>query len=145
VPRYEKDGVRFDYPAGWTVESDGTEGGGWAVTVSSPGSAFALITLRPDAAGPQDLAEQTLATLKQDYEEIDSIPSVDSLGGMPALGYDLDFLTLDTTVIGSIRAAMTTGGPLLVLWQVGEFDRDQHEPALRKLCASLTVAEEEGT
>ncbi len=52
---FERDGVRFRYPANWVAETGDDPGagdGGWSVTVQSPESAFLLVSLRPEADTP---------------------------------------------------------------------------------------------
>ena len=137
---FDRDGVRFAYPDNWTVDvEDG--GDGWTVTLSSPETAFALVSLRPDADTAAQVADEALAVLQGEYPDLDADPAVDALGGMPAVGHDIDFLTLDTSITCWTRCAETTAGPLLVMCQTGEFDRAKNEPVLRAVCASLTVAD----
>lgn len=139
---FERDGVRFKYPGNWAVEpgDDQDAGdGGWSVTVQSPGTAFLFVSLRPDADTPADLADQALAALKAEYKELDAENAVETIGGTAAIGHDIDFLTVDTAVTCRTRCLDTTAGPLLVLAQVGEYDRDQHDPVLRAIVASLSI------
>lgn len=139
---FERDGVRFRYPANWTVEpgdDPDADDGGWSVTVQSPETAFLFVSLRPDADTPADLADQALAALKAEYKELDAENAVETIAGTAAVGHDIDFLTVDTAVVCRTRVLDTSAGPLLVLAQVGEYDRDQHDPVLRAIVASLTL------
>jgi hypothetical protein len=67
---------------------------------------------------------------------------VGTFAGQLAIGHDIDFLTLDTAVTCWTRCVQTFAGPLLVMCQVSEFERDRHEPVLRAICASLKIEEE---
>jgi hypothetical protein len=139
---FSRDGISFRHPANWRVEAEESEDGGWAATVSSPGTAFVLLALRPDAADPADLADQTLAALKADYKELDAENRVETIAGRMAIGHDIDLMTLDTAVVCRTRCLDTPAGPLLVLCQASEYDRDGADPVLRAIIASLTVDEE---
>jgi hypothetical protein len=140
---FDRDGVHFQYPANWTAEfNDDDEAGGWAITIESPGTAFLLVALRPDADTPADLADQTLAALREEYEELEAENALQSLAGRPAIGHDIDFLTLDTPIVCWTRCLDTPAGPLLVMCQTSELDRGANEPVLRAVCASLTVEAE---
>ena len=142
VRTFDRDGVRFRYPGNWTVEpgdDPGAGDGGWSVTVQSPGTAFLFVSLRPDADTPADLADQALAALKAEYRELDAENAVETVGGTAAVGHDVDFLTVDTAVVCRTRCLDTTAGPLPVLAQVGEYDREPHDPVLRAIVASLTI------
>lgn len=136
---FERDGIAFRYPANWSAETEESDDGGWAVTVSSPDTAFVVVSLRPDARDPADLADQTLAVLKSEYEELDAENRLESVGGQMAIGHDIDFLTLDTSITCRTRCLETPAGPLLVLTQVSEYDGERNDPVLRAIVASLTV------
>lgn len=135
---FERSGIRFQYPDNWQLDAEDT-GDGWTVTLQSPETAFLLVSLRPDAEGATELADEALAALKAEYPELDAETAVGSLAGQPAVGHDVDFLTLDTTIICWTRCIETTAGPLLVLCQTSEYDRAQNEPVLRAMSASLQV------
>jgi hypothetical protein len=138
VTTFERSGIRFQYPDNWQLDAEDT-GDGWTVTLQSPETAFVLVSLRPDAEGTTELADEALAALKAEYPELDAETAVGSLAGQPAVGHDIDFLTLDTTIICWTRCIETTVGPLLVLCQTSEYDRAQNEPVLRAICASLQI------
>jgi hypothetical protein len=144
IQSFERDGVRFQYPGNWTVEATdgGPDEGGWTVSVQSPETAFLLVSLRPDADDPAQLADQTLEALRADYQELDSENVVETLGGVVAIGHDIDFLTVDTPITCRTRCLETPAGPLLLLAQTSEYDRPRNDPVLRAICASLTVDEE---
>ncbi len=153
---FSRDGVRFQYPTNWLLEAESAGDGdappgdtvnpgdlgdpaGWAVTVTSPATAFATVALRPDAGSPAQLVSEALDALKAEYPELETEPATDTLSGRPAAGFDFDFLAVDTTVTGWVRAVDTGAGPVVVLCQVGEYDRERNEPVLRAVCASLAV------
>jgi hypothetical protein len=139
---FRRDGVSFHYPENWTAEVEDSADGGWTVTVSSPRTAFLIISLQPDACDPTHLADQTLEALKADYQELDSEHQVETLSGRPAVGHDIDFLTIDVPVVARIRCLEAPGGPLLVLAQTAEPDRERYDPVLRAVVASLVVEED---
>lgn len=140
---FERDGIHFQYPAGWAADADeDADGGGWTVTVQSPEPAFLLVSLRPEADTPADLADQALDALQAEYKELDATNAVETLAGRPAVGHDIDFLTLDTSVTCCTRCLDTPAGPVLVMWQTSEHDRARNESVLRAACASLTVDED---
>jgi hypothetical protein len=138
---FSRDGVTFHYPEEWGLDEDVTLEG-WTATVQSPGTAFLLISLRPDADDPAQVADQTLEALKGDYPELDATDVTETIAGRLAIGYDLDFVALDATVVCRIRALDADGGPLLILTQSGEMDRAKHEPALKAIVTSLEIEEE---
>ncbi len=139
---FERDGIRFHYPDGWPVEAEDAEDGGWTATVQSPDVAFFMVSLQPEADTPAELADQTLAALKSDYQELDAENVVESVAGRVAIGHDLDILTLDTTIMCRTRCLDTPAGPLLVMTQFTEYERSRHEIILRAIRDSLEIDEE---
>jgi hypothetical protein len=140
---FERDGISFHYPANWSVEADeDIETGGWTVTVTSPETAFVMVSLQPEAPDPAYLADQTFDAIKAEYKELDAEDVTETVAGQPAIGFDVDFLTVDTAITCRVRCLNTPAGPLLVLAQVSEYDRERNDPALRAIVASLKVDEE---
>jgi hypothetical protein len=137
---FERDGISFRYPAGWTTEvAEDADSGGWTVSVQSPQTAFLLVSLQPDASDAGDLADQALAALKADYTELDAEDVMETICGLPAVGFNADFLTVDTATACRARALDTFAGPLLLLAQVSEYDRDANDPLLAAIVRSLDV------
>jgi hypothetical protein len=138
---FNRGGVHFQYPSDWTIERE-EDGGAWSATVQSPGTAFAVLTLQPDAETPFTLAEQTLAALKAEYTGLEADEAVEPVAGLPAVGHDIEFLTLDTTTSAFTRCIDTLDGPLLLMAQTGGYDRAEHWPVLIAIKESLVVDEE---
>lgn len=138
IQTFERSGIRFKYPTNWQIDTEDA-GDGWTVTLQSPETAFVLVSLRPDAATAAQVADEALAALRAEYPELDAEPALDDLAGQPAVGHDIDFLTLDTTILCRTRCIETTAGPLLMMGQTSELDQEQSEPVLRAICASLQL------
>jgi hypothetical protein len=132
------DQVSFTIPVGWTVE-ESTEGEGWTATVQSPGTAFALLAFRPDVEEAAQLADETLAALKDDYPELDQEDRVESLAGRMAIGHDLDFIALDATVTCRTRCLETPGGPLLLMLQSRLREPEHVIEELNTIAGSLEI------
>lgn len=138
---FERDGIRFLYPENWELQAEQSEGSGWTAMVQSPDTAFLLVSLQPEAFDPAELADQTLETLRLEYENLDAENVVESCAGQVAIGHDIDFLTLDAAITCRTRCLETLAGPLLVMAQVSEYDAPANDPVLRAMSASLTVDE----
>jgi len=137
IEKFERSGVTFQFPANWSheVEDDAAD---WVATVQTPGSAMLVVTYREDAEAAE-LGDETLEALQAEYPELDSEIAVEKLAGRTAIGYDLDFITLDTPVTAKVRALDAGAGTLLLFWQVGEKDREHYEPLLDAILASVRV------
>ena len=137
---FERDRIAIRYPENWTAEeSEDAESGAWTVTVSSPETAFLIMSLQPDADHPGDVADQALEALRAEYEELDSEDVVESICGQPAVGFNADFITADTATVCRVRCLTTDAGPLMLLAQVSEYDRERNEPVLAAIVKSLDV------
>lgn len=137
---FERDRIAIRYPTGWTAEeAEDAETGAWTVTVSSPDTAFFMMSLQPDARDPGDLADQSLDALKVEYKELDSEDVMETICGQPAIGFNADFLTVDTATTCRVRCLDTFAGPLLLLAQVSEYDRERNDPVLAAIVKSLNV------
>jgi len=135
---FNRNGIRFVYPTNWTIALD-DDGDSWSATLQSPETAFALVSLRPDAANAAQLADEALQALQAEYADLDFQPALDTVAGLPALGHDFDFLTLDTAILCQTRCLETSSGPLLVLLQCSEYDRATNEPILRAIRTSINI------
>ena len=138
---FSKSGVSVQYPPTWSIDQEAGETG-WTVTLQSPGTPFVLLSLFPEAEDPAQVADQTLEALKAEYPELDSAVVTETIAGHMALGYDVDFVALDATVVGRIRVVDAPDGPLLILTQFGELDASKHETALKAILSSLEITEE---
>ncbi len=137
---FERDGISFRYPENWTIELiEDTESGGWTVTATSTATAFLIVSLQPEASDAGDVSDQALLALKAEYPELDVEEVMETICGLPAIGFNADFLTVDTAVTCRARALDSFAGPLLVLAQVGEFDREKNDPVLQAMVKSLDV------
>jgi hypothetical protein len=141
IQTFERDGVRFQYPDSWAVEAEDAEAG-WTVSVTSPQTAFVVVSLRPEAHDPAELADQTLDAIRSEYKELDAENAVETVAGMLAIGHDIDFLTLDTSIVCRTRCFDTPAGPLLVMTQVSEYDRAANEPVLKAIVTSLRIEQD---
>jgi hypothetical protein len=138
--QFEEDGVSFRYPESWALEREEAEDG-WTVSLQSPGTAFAVLSLDRSQPLTEEVIETTLEALKADYPELEAEACVDTLAGQMAVGYDINFFSMDLSITCWARSLYCEAGTLLVLCQVGDIEQGEYEPALRAVCASLEVEE----
>jgi hypothetical protein len=139
--QFAEDGVSFLYPEGWRIEREEAEDG-WTVTLQSPGTAFAVVSLDRSMQSTERVANTVLEALKADYPSLEEERCVDMLAGEMAFGHDINFFSFDLSVTCWTRSIYADAGTLLVLCQVSDLEQEEHEPALRAVCASLRVSEE---
>ena len=139
---FTRSGIAFRYPGSWALETE-DDGDAWTASVTSPGTAFLVASLRPGPVSPAQVTDEALGVMKAEYKELDAEPVVESVGGLPAVGHNIDFLSLDTSIAAWSRCVSTSEGNLLILGQVSELDRQDYEPVLKAMLQSVTIADEE--
>jgi hypothetical protein len=139
--QFDDRGVRFRYPENWRLEREDNEDG-WSVYLQSPSSAFLMICLREDDPLPEQMTEAVLKAMRDDYAELEADDRVDTVAGQPAVGHDINFISLDLTNTCWTRSFSCAQGTLLVMWQTNDLELEQREPVLRAICASLEVDED---
>ncbi len=133
---FEENGVSFDYPGNWRLEREEHEDG-WAVTLSSPGTAFALVRLDRSMPLAEEVAATALAALRSDYPDLEAEPCVDMVAGEMAIGHDMHFYSLDLSNTCRTRVVYGAAGTITVLCQVNDLEEEENGPLLRAICASL--------
>ena len=139
---FEQDGVRFQYPESWTLTREENPTG-WTASLQSPGTAFALITYDSDLPEAELMVETALEAMKAEYEDLEYDPVVETIAGVPALGHDMRFFSLDLTNTCCSRSFYGAGGTLLLFWQSTDLELETVEPAMKALCASLHFDDED--
>jgi hypothetical protein len=135
---FDDGGIRFQYPENWLLEREDSDGG-WTVCIQSPQTAFLLISVNEELPDPEEMLEAALAALKADYKDLEFDDCVDSMAGLPAIGHDIRFSSLDLTNTCWTRAFVCGAGTVLVMCQCSDLESDSNERVLRAICASLKV------
>ncbi len=135
-----RDGIHFDYPEQWTLEEE-DHPHGWTATFQGEGASFAVLHLRDDVIDPSFLAEQVLEAFREDYPTLDVEETVETMSGIPALGHDLEFISMDVTSSCQTRSLYTPVGCLLVLFQGP--DTEDTQGVFASMRSSLHIDEEE--
>lgn len=137
---FDRDGIRFQYPGDWQLETE-TDGDGWTASLQSPGTAFLVVSYVPGIEDPADLVSAATAGLAAEYPDLDAVDAVDTLAGQPAVGADVNFVHLDLTNTCWVRAVAAGAGALLVMAQCWDEELDDLGPMVRGIVGSITVDE----
>jgi hypothetical protein len=133
---YQNAALEFLYPESWQLDESRTEDG-LTISLQSPYSMFVFVNCYENPLEVQDVADQALETMLQEYAELDSEPVQEKIGELPAVGYDVNFFSLDLTNTCWIRAFSAGQRTVLIFAQTSDLDLDQAEMAFRGICASL--------
>ncbi len=137
---FEEGGIRLQYPENWKLVKEPSEEG-WTIIIQSPETAFLLLTLREDSPDPQMLVDTALTALREDYEDLEADSAVESLAGLPAIGHDIRFFSLDLTNTCWTRSMETEQGTILLMCQFNDLESEINQTVLRAMCASLQIDE----
>lgn len=135
--QFDDYGVRFSYPASW--QTDVTEEGS-VTTISlqaDSGPAFALVTLDDSCPDPDEVADQALAVMREEYPSLDSSPTSATIAGQPAVGHDVEFFALDVTNGCAIRCFRTPRRTILLFGQWSDLESDEAMTALDAITGSI--------
>lgn len=130
-------GIRFEYPADWELDvaDDGPRA---TVSVQSPdGLAYAMIVLDEDRPAPAEQADEALDAMRGEYPDLDAAPALESIDGQRAVGYDLEFFSLDAINSATIRCLRTPRRTIFCLGQWSDLGDEENEVRLRLVRSSL--------
>ena len=139
---YEGNGVRFAYPADWSVE-ESDDGESSTVEVLAPGG-LAFVLVRTDETGPNpaEVADEVLEAMREDYPDLDVVPAMDDIAGHHATGYDLEFFSLDVTNAATIRCFRTIERTILIFGQWSDIVDEALPDRIRSLWRSVEEMED---
>jgi hypothetical protein len=141
LKEFSFEGVSFRYPSDWKLEQEeGDEG--WTVSLQSPNTTFLTLTCDSTLPPIEEVAGAALEALRSEYPTLEAESVVESVAGQMAVGHDINFFSLDLSVTCWTRSFYCAAGTALLLCQSSDLELEESEPALRAICASLTVEEE---
>jgi hypothetical protein len=134
---YDDRGIRFEHPGDWEIEvSD--DGPRTVVTVQSPiGPAFALVAVDDLRPAPEELADEALAALRDEYPKLDAVPARETIDGHDAVGYDVEFFSLDMTNACAIRGFRTPRRTVFLMTQWSDVEDGETAAGLDSIRRSI--------
>jgi hypothetical protein len=140
---YMDRGVRFEYPGDWELEVT-DDGPLTTVAIQAPGGlAFALITVDDSCPAPAEVADQALEALREEYPVLDATPALETINGHPAVGHDIEFISLDMTNSSSIRCFRTPRRTVLLFGQWSDLVSDESDATLGAVRRSFEETDRE--
>jgi hypothetical protein len=139
---FDREGVSFAYPENWELDESPLDEG-WSVAVQSPSpnTAFMVLSVHTERPTVQSVLDTALATLREDYADLESDPAEEEIAGRHARGLDVQFFSLDLVNNCWIRSFRTKTETILILCQASDLEFAAAEPVLRAMRASLRVGE----
>jgi len=134
--QYDKLGIHFQYPDNWTLDEIEARDNRNSVSVYSPGGAFWSLTIHPPDVSPQDLADDALAAMRQEYDELDAEPVAETIAGRELVGWDMNFYCLDLTNTAVVRGFSTPEAAYLIFCQADDREFDE----IQRIFAAITFS-----
>ena len=133
---YDKHGIRFQFPGDWelteqTIDRETT------ISLQSEGTSFWTVMLFRERPAVDTVLETVVAAIKQEYDEVDVVSTVESLSGMPSLGRNLDFVCFDLVNSAIISAFQTSDLTVMVLYQGTDHELQTTREQLESITRSL--------
>ncbi len=137
IAAYDDRGIRFEHPEDWEVDVT-DDGPRTTVALQSPGGlAFAFVTVDDDLPAPSEMVDEALAALREEYPTLEALPALETIDGHPAVGHDVEFVSLDLPNSCLIRSFRTPRRTVFLMAQWSDIESDEAEDALRAIRRSL--------
>src|SRR5690348_12517864 len=104
---YESFGVRFLYPENWSISEEEIEEWPRTVTLQSPETSFWTLLVYPPDQVPRKIVEELIGSIREIYEDLEVLPTKESIGDTLLKGVDIAFFYLDLLVEAKIRCVKT--------------------------------------
>ena len=129
---------RFSVPGKLALE-EADHDAGWAVTVQSRDTAFLTLSYHADQDDLAVLADSVLTAFREEYKSVECDRALETIAGVPAVGYDFRFISMDLTNTAWVRALACEDGCLLILCEINDLELDSNGPVLKAISKSLTI------
>jgi hypothetical protein len=135
---FENLGISFKYPENWQLDEEEIRAGQSAVTVYSPGGGFWSVALQTaTTAGPAEIAQAALDTMRKEYDDLDADPVSETIAGHDLVGFDLNFFCLDLTNTACIRTLRVRGTTYTIFFQAEDREYNEISPVFAAMTLTL--------
>lgn len=135
---YTGHGVQFRYPGAWAL-AESQKPGEVTIQVESGETSFWSLTLLFGSPAPADVLEAVTQAFLEEYPEMDTYPSTDSLPQRQTWGCDVEFVSFELVNSAFVRCFQAEGCTGVVLYQGTDVELEQTQPQLEAISQSLEV------
>lgn len=134
--QFQAHGIRFSYPAGWSLREDQSEES-TSIDLTGPATATCSVVLLHDRPDPGPVVEAVVDAFQDEYDGLDRYPVDRPIASQHAVGCDLDFFYLDLCNSASVRAFRTSRFTALLMCQAGDRDVPAAKEAFEQICNTI--------
>ncbi len=139
LSHYDRHGVRFAYPAQWELTEE-HQPGQITIAVNNSETTSWNLCLLAQCPPPRDVLAAAAAAFRDEFPELDEYEvERDVIGGVEAIGKDLEFVCLELLNTAMLRALQTDHCTILLWWQGTDTELENTRPLLDAITASLQV------
>ena len=135
--RFDRFGLVFDYPDNWSVDLEDSEGHLAAVSVYAPDGGFWSVSGHAPGGEEKALAAAVVATMREEYRDLDAEEASDVVAGRRLPGFDMNFYCLDLTNTAQVRTLRTPDAIYLLFCQAEDREWDRIAPVFAAMTASF--------
>ena len=137
--RFHRFGLAFEHPDNWAVDVDDASGLQAAVTAYAPDGGFWSVSAHEPGGPAVELAAAVVQEMRSQYQELDSEPAENAVGGRTLRGFDLNFYCLDLTNTAQVRTLETPTAVYILLCQAEDREWEETAPVFAAMTASFVA------
>jgi hypothetical protein len=133
---YDSNGVRFRFPEHWELHEERSENQ-LSITVSSPDTSFWTLSLFFKPLQEDELMETALDAFREEYQELDIYPVVETICHRESIARDLEFVCIELINSAFLRVFQTSHFTALILYQGTDQELEMTREQLENISLSL--------
>ena len=134
---YQQNGIQFLYPDNWKIMDEQAVSNPPSVTLQSPGTGYWSLTIYPDSFNPEQLVQETVDAIREEYDSVEVEPVTCSYGDQLASGYHMAFYCLDLIVNAQAVSLRVGSQTVLFVYQAEDSEFRQLDPVFEALAVSV--------
>ena len=134
---FNKHGLNFRYPENWEVQESFAKDTALEIYLLAPSGAFwSLLAYGVEHDG-DELMQNILESIKQQYEGFECESIKDFLAGIPLTGFNSNFFCLDMLVSNKMRTLLAGEHRLLIMAQAESREFEKQELVFDAITTSM--------
>lgn len=136
LTEYSGHGVRFLYPGYWEVREE-QDGEDVILTAAADDSCFWLLRVIADRPSPEQVLQDCLAALQEEYEDLEQQQEPILIAGRRALGCEVTFSCLELLNAAGFCSVRSGAATLLIWWQCTDHELADVRPVFQRMTQSV--------
>ncbi len=136
LTEYSGHGVRFLYPGYWEVREE-QDGEDVILTAAADDSCFWLLRVIADRPSPEQVLQDCLAALQEEYEDLEQQQEPILIAGRRALSCEVTFSCLELLNAAGFCSVRSGAATLLIWWQCTDHELADVRPVFQRMTQSV--------